>query len=158
MGDGYNFKQLKEAILKFSEAEDWETARKEWALVGIYETDEEQTCLCGHHPIIEICEIANSITNSRADVGNHCVKRFLGFRSDLIFNALKRIQKDPTKSLNADAIAFFRERGLLSAWEYEFLQDTMRLRSFSDKQLAQRQRINRKIIAAVARRGFQGPG
>jgi hypothetical protein len=93
MNDGYNFIQLKKEILSLSKAEDWETARKEWALVEDYEADEPETCLCGHFPIIEICEIRNRVTNALAEVGNRCVKRFLGFRSDLIFDALKRIRK-----------------------------------------------------------------
>lgn len=57
--------------------------------------------------------------------GTRCVKRFLGLRSDLIFAAIKQIRKDITKSLKADAIVFFRERGLLTSWEYNFLQDTL---------------------------------
>jgi hypothetical protein len=158
MGDGYNFEQLKREILERSEARDWETARKEWALVTIYEVGEPDTCLCGHYPIVEICGLKNRVTGADADVGNVCVKRFLGFRSDLIFQAIKRIQKDIGKSLNADAIAFFRQRGLLSDWDYGFLQNTMRKRQLSGAQEAQRIRINHKVLAAVAKRGFQDPG
>src|SRR5665647_3036704 len=99
MGDGYNFKVLSAKILKLSKATDWETARKEWALIDIHESDEPETCLCEHFPIIEICEIRNNVTQHRTEVGNVCVKRFLGIRSDLIFAALKRIKKDSNKSL-----------------------------------------------------------
>jgi hypothetical protein len=158
VGDGYNFTQLKNEILARSRATDWETARKEWALLTVYEVGEPDTCLCGHYPIIEICEIENRVTKSRVDVGNVCIKRFLGFRSDLIFAGLKRIQKDLEKSLNADAVAFFYERGALTDWEYSFLQNTMRKRKLSSSQVAQRRRINQKILGAVAKRGFRGPG
>ena len=158
MGDGYNFEHLKREILKRSEAHEWETARKEWALITIYEVGEPDTCLCGHYPIIEICGLKNRLNGAEADVGNVCVKRFLGFRSDLIFQAIKRIQKDITKSLNADATAFFRERGLLNDWDYGFLQNTLRKRKLSGPQETQRVRINRKVLAAVAKRGFRGPG
>lgn len=155
--DGYNFRQLRDAILPLSEASNWETARKEWSLVDIYEADEPQTCRCGHFPIIEICQITNRVTGRSTEVGNVCVKRFLGIRSDLIFTSLKKIRNDLTKSLNADSIAFFREKGLLSAWEYNFLQNTMRKRKLSQKQLAIRKEINQKVLSAVAKRGFQGP-
>lgn len=158
MGEGHNFRQLKEAILALSAATDWEVARKEWSLVDISEADEPQTCLCGHFPIVEICTIANRVTNRQAEIGNRCVKRFLGLRSDLIFTAIKRIRKDIEKSLNADAIVFFHERGLLNAWEYGFLNDTMSKRSLSESQKAIRIELNRKVLEAVARRGFQGPG
>jgi hypothetical protein len=156
-GGSHSFARLRTAILKLSKATDWETARKEWTLRTIYDSDEPDTCLCGHHPIIEICEIENRLTGERADVGNVCIKRFLGFRSDLIFEALKRIRKDITKSLNADAIAFFRERSAIDDWEYGFLQDTQHKRSLSDRQVATRVRINQKVLAAVQHRGFRGP-
>lgn len=139
-----------------SQATDWETARKEWALVDIIEADEPETCLCGHYPIMEICEIRNRVTGITAEVGNVCVKRFLGVRSDLIFTAVKKIRKDIEKSLNADSIAFFKQRGLLNDWEYGFLQDTMRKRNLSFKQMEARIKINRKVLAAISKRGFQG--
>lgn len=158
MGEGHNFKQLKEAILTLSSASDWEAARKEWSLVDISEADEPQTCQCGHFPIVEICTIANRVTKHRAEIGNRCVKRFLGLRSDLIFAAIKRIRKDIEKSLNADAIVFFYERGFFNAWEYGFLNDTMNKRSLSGPQMATRLKLNHKVLEAVSRRGFQGPG
>lgn len=157
MGEGFNERKLKAEILRLSQASDWETARKEWSLVGIFEADDPETCLCGHHPIIEVCELHNRITNHAADVGNVCVKRFLGLRSDLIFQALKRVRKEPDKSLNADAIVFFKERKLLTDWDYRFLQSTMRKRNLTFKQLETRRQINQKVIQAVGQRGFQGP-
>lgn len=157
LGEGHNFRQLRDAILALSSASEWEVARKEWSLVDVTEADEPETCLCGHTPIIEICTIANRVIGRRAEVGNRCVKRFLGVRSDLIFTAIKRIHKDITKSLNADAIAFFNERGLFNSWQYGFLQDTMTKRQLSAAQLAKRRTINEKILNAVGRRGFQAP-
>jgi hypothetical protein len=157
MGEGYNFEQLRERILAFSEAKDWEVARKEWALVDVYQSGEPDTCLCGHFPIVEICVISNRITKKSTEVGNVCVRRFLGFRSDLIFSAIKKIRKDPTKSLNADAITFFRDRSLLTTWEYGFLQNTKSKRNLTPAQLETRKRINNKVLVAVARRGFRGP-
>jgi hypothetical protein len=136
MGDGYNFQQLKAEILSRSRATDWAVAKREWKLVDISEADEAETCLCGHFPIIELCTIHNTTTGSSVDVGNVCVKRFLGFRSDLIFDALKRIRKDINKSLGAEATVFFHGRRVLNDWEYGFQQDTMRKRDLSLKQRA----------------------
>jgi hypothetical protein len=76
MGDGYNFATLKASILALSQATDWEVAKKEWALVEIYEADQPETCLCDHTPIIEICTIRNRLNSNNADVGNVCVKRY----------------------------------------------------------------------------------
>jgi hypothetical protein len=157
MGDSYNFQQLKAHILPLSKADIWEMAAKEWSLTGIHEADEPETCPCGHFPIMEICSIHNRVTGHSTEVGNICVKRFLGLRSDLIFTSLKRIRKDPAKSLNADAIAFFHERRVLNEWEYNFCQNTMRLRSLTSAQLGKRQDINQKVLAVIKKRGFQGP-
>ncbi len=158
MGDGYNFQRLKAAILKLSQAQDWETAKKEWSLRTIFEADEPDTCLCGHHPIMEICEITNRVTGKSAEVGNVCVKRFLGLRSDLVFTALKRIRADIDKSLNPDAIAYFKSKGVFTDWEYGFLENTHSKRKLSPAQADMRRTINKKVLAAVERRGFQGPG
>lgn len=154
MSDGYNFETLKREILSRSKATDWEVAKKEWRLVAISEADEPETCLCSHFPIIELCTISNRITGASVDVGNVCVKRFLGFRSDLIFASLKRIRKDIEASVGADATAFFHEQGIINDWEYGFQQSTMRKRNLSAAQMATRIKINRKIIASIQRRGI----
>jgi hypothetical protein len=157
MGDGHNFKQLQKHILSLSKATDWETARKEWGFTDVVEAEEPDTCPCGHFPIVELCQISNRITYRSTEVGNRYVRRFLGVRSDLIFSAIKSIRKDNSKSLNADAIAFFHGRGVLNNWEYAFLQDTMRTRSLSAAQSAKRKSISEKVLSAVVRRGFRGP-
>jgi hypothetical protein len=154
VSDGYNFLQLKTEILKLSHATVWGVAKKEWKLVEISEAVEPETCLCGHFPIIELCTIHNNTTRKSVDVGNICIKRFLGFRSDLIFASLKRIRIDTTKSVGADAAVFFHERGVINSWEYGFVQDTMHKRILSQKQRASRMSINQKIITSVRRRGI----
>uniref|UniRef100_A0A7C4EKK5 Uncharacterized protein n=1 Tax=Fundidesulfovibrio putealis TaxID=270496 RepID=A0A7C4EKK5_9BACT len=153
MEEGYNFKVLQQNILALSHAAEWQIARKEWHLVGITESEEPETCLCGHYPIIELCTIKNIVTSNVADVGNRCVKRFLGLDSDKIFTALKRIRKDPTKSLNADSIVFFKGTRTITSWEYDFLTNTQGKRKLSSRQLETRININNKILASVARRG-----
>jgi hypothetical protein len=155
MGEGYNFEVLRAEILKRSRATEWETARKEWALIDIYDSSENETCLCGHYPIREICIIRNKITAETTEVGNVCVKRFLGIRSDLIFKALKRIKKNPGRSLNADAIVFFYRARAFNDWEYNFLQNTKAIRILSAAQLRTRLELNRRVLDAVARRGLQ---
>jgi hypothetical protein len=156
MGEGYNFQQLRAEILKRSRATEWDVAPLEWALTEVYEADEDETCLCGHFPIREICVIHNSVTHESTEVGNVCVKRFLGLRSDLIFQALKRIRKDPTKSLNKDSIVFFHEKNLFNSREYTFLQSTLKKSNLSSAQIRWRVAINERLLDAIARRGFQG--
>lgn len=154
MGDGYNFEQLKAAILRLSHATNWEVAKKEWRLIEVSEADQPEACLCGHYPIIELCTIANKATGKSVDVGNVCVKRFLGFRSDLIFRSLKKIRSDMDKAIGPDATVFFYERGVINEWEYDFQQSTMRKRSLTIKQLQIRRSINEKVLASIKRRGL----
>lgn len=151
---GHNFQKLRSGILACSEAQDWETAKKEWKLTQVYEVDEPETCLCGHTPIIEICVLTNLLNGHTAEVGNRCVKRFLGLRSDLIFAGMKRIRKDISKSLNADATVFLHDRGIINDWEYGFQNNTHRKRVLTGKQLETRQSINRKVLAYIRRRGL----
>lgn len=83
---------LFKEIIALSVANTWDQARLEWSLQEIYFSEEPQTCLCGHVPIIEICTIGNKLSDNCTEVGNCCVKMFLGLPSDLIFQGVKRIE------------------------------------------------------------------
>jgi hypothetical protein len=155
MAEGYNFERLRDAIFPLSQGDDWAAAKKEWELVHISQADpdEPETCLCGHHPILELCEIRNRLTDNTAIVGNQCVRRFLGMESEALFRGIRRIRKDNSKSMGADLAVWLFERGLISRWEYEFQGSTTRKRNLSDKQQQHRQRINQKALQAIKRRG-----
>lgn len=156
MVDGYNFERLRDAILTMSKADDWLTAKLEWELVNISqaEPDEPETCLCGQHPILELCEIKNRLTLRMAIVGNQCVKRFLGLESEALFRGIRRIRKDSDKSMGSELAVWLHERGLITQWEYDFLGSTSRKRILTDKQLRHRQHINQKALRAIRRRGL----
>jgi hypothetical protein len=70
--------QLAQAMLPLSVADSWQQAKLEWTLAEVYRQDDPETCLCGHYPIIEICVLENKKNGNRAEVGNVCVKKFLG--------------------------------------------------------------------------------
>lgn len=143
--------KLIENILARSSHLDWDRAKSEWALKEVYEAEEPETCLCGHYPIIEICILLNSHNKNTAIVGNCCVKKFIGLPSDKIFQAVKRVRKDKTKGLNAEAIQHAHDKGWINKWEFDFSIDTMRKRNLSDKQLATRIKINEKMMRNMKR-------
>jgi hypothetical protein len=143
--------RLIEEIIKLSVANTWDEAKLEWQLAEIYHQEEPDTCLCGHFPINEICVLRNKRNNSTTEVGNICVKKFLGLPSELIFQALRRIAKDETRALNAEAIDHAFHKGWINSWEKKFYFNTMRKRNFSDKQLAKRIEINRKVLNRTRR-------
>lgn len=139
------FKLVKE-IVSLSISGNWEIAKTEWQLNEIYFSDEPETCLCGHYPIIELCELKNTKNKNVATVGNCCVKKFIGLPSDKIFQAIKRIKKDDCKSLNGEAIELAYSKNWISQWEYNFYCDTFRKRKLSDKQMLKRKQINEKVL------------
>lgn len=143
--------QLTAEIINRSNAHTWDAAKLEWALLEVYEADEPETCLCGHFPIIELCVLHNKQNNSQATVGNCCVKKFIGLPSDKIFQAVKRIRKDLSKSLNAEAVDHAFTRGWLSEWERTFYFDIMRKRSLTAKQKAKKQQVNELVLSRMKR-------
>ncbi len=138
--------RLTSEIIARSTSKVWDQAKREWRLIEVYESDTPETCLCGHFPIIEICVLKNSTTNTVVDVGNCCVKKFIGINSPLIFEGLKRVQKDVTAALNEAAIDYAVDRKWINSWEEGFLRDTMRKRSLTGSQIATRTKINTKVI------------
>lgn len=149
----HNFAVLKAGILEMSAADKWETAKDEWQLTHIYQSGFSKTCLCGHNPIMEICVLHNETTGKTTEVGNQCVKRFLGLRSDLIFTGVKRVKENVTKSLNAEATQFFFDQNVLNDWEYEFQMNTINRRKMTPRQRDIRRKINEKVVEFVEKSG-----
>jgi len=144
--------KLTQGIIELSEAKTWDAAKLEWKLAEIYEADEPETCLCGHFPIIEICILSNIINTNSTNVGNCCVKKFMGLPSDKIFTAVKRVRKDNEKSLNAEAIEYAFEKNWINDWEKSFYLDIMRKRNLSTKQLETKIKINMKLAHNMKRK------
>ena len=152
MGDGFNLVNLKREILKRSESDIWDAAKLEWNLASVYDADEPQRCLCDHYPIVEVCIIRNKKTGLLAEVGNVCVTKFLGINADKIFGAIKRVKSDIDRALNPEAIELFYDLKVLNDWERKFYLDTWRKNAgLSVLQLGTRQKVNRKVLANMAR-------
>lgn len=144
--------KLASAIIALSDAENWDAAKLEWALQEVYEAGEPETCLCGHFPIIELCILKNKRNGNHATVGNCCVKKFVGLPSDKIFRAVKRVRKDTSKSLNAEAIKHAFNRGWITEWERDFYFNIMRKRILTAKQASKKQQINELVLQRMKRR------
>lgn len=139
---------LKKHILALSQAQDFTQACKEWRLIGIYLTEEWDYCPCGQE-IKEHCEIANRTTGAETFVGNVCINRFIPLNTATLFAGLKRIQANRTANVNEDLIAHAEARGLLFPNEGAFLRQTARKRILSTKQLAWKEKINRRILEGI---------
>lgn len=129
----------------------WDAAKLEWALHEVYEAEAPDTCLCGHFPIIELCVLRNKLNSKLATVGNCCVKKFIGLPSDLIFQAVKRVRGDATKSLNGESLAHAKEKGWINQWEYDFYLKVMRKRNLTTKQAEKKFQVNEKFMRNMRR-------
>ena len=145
-----NFELLSEHILSLSVSPIWEIARDEWGLAGIYLSETPEQCPCSQYPIYEICTIRNARNGNETDVGNVCVKQFVGIDSSSVFDCIKRIKQDIRRPLGTRAIEFFHEGGTLTDWEAGFLADTLRKRNISVRQEAMRVKLNQKILNAAS--------
>lgn len=141
--------KLSQGIIELSDASNWDQAKLEWSLDSIYKEEEPDTCLCGHFPIIEICILKNRLNANTAVVGNCCVKKFIGLPSDKIFQAVKRVRSDDTKSLNAETIDHAFRNHWINDWEYQFYMDVLRKRNLSAKQLTKKKQVNTKILSRI---------
>ncbi len=155
-GDSHNFEQLKAHILPLSEAKDFSIARAEWELVGVEISDEFDHCPCGKE-IKEHCYIKNKINGNSTYVGNVCINRFIGIDTGSLFDGLKRIASDDSANANRDLIIHAYKLGYIYEGEFKFLMEARLKRKLSDKQIAWKQKINRRIInqTVVHRRGQQ---
>jgi hypothetical protein len=142
---GHNFERLKAHILPLSNAQDFSAARKEWTLIGIEVSEEFDSCPCGQE-IKEHCYIRNQVNGNTTYVGNVCINRFIGIETGNLFAGLKRIAVDDTVNANEDLIIHAYRFGYIYESEYKFLMDTRRKRKLSAKQVAWKQKINRRIL------------
>lgn len=140
-----NFQLFKEIVKLSIEKINFDIARKEWFKIFIY-NEQDNTCLCGHHPITECIIIQNIFNNNRTIIGNCCIELILDTKFTFIFNDLKKITKNINKSLSEKGINFYFSENLINKWEYDFCLDTRLKRELSFKQLEIRKRINNKIL------------
>lgn len=145
-----SFSQLSAEIIHLSRSPNWTEARREWILADVAESDESETCLCGHYPIRELCTITNSVNGAVATVGNCCVHLFMGLPSHMISVGIKRIRNDPEKAMNKALIDYAYAHHWIDDWQADFCRSTCHKRRLSERQLAMRARINGDVLRRMA--------
>lgn len=140
-----NFESLIAHIMPMSVASTFGAACREWQLFKIEYNDDFDNCPCGQD-IKELCYIRNSLTGHETYVGNVCINRFMGISTGNLFEGLRRIAKDHKANANEDLIIHSFKFGYIHESEYKFLMDTRRKRNLSPKQLAWKEKINRRIL------------
>jgi hypothetical protein len=146
-----SYKLIKE-ILSRSESKDWDSAKLEWDFVSVFESEVEETCLCGHYPIKNICIIENLKNGNSVEIGNCCVKKFIDVDiGDKVILSRRRIKDDITKGLNEITLDYLYDNDIINDWEYNFSLNTKLKRRLSGKQSEVRKKINNKFLKFTSR-------
>jgi len=147
--------ELHYQIILRSEAKVWDKARGEWKLNDVWISKEPETCLCGHRPIKEICEIKNRLNGRTTEVGNCCVKHFGLERKDAVFNSIKRVKGGKSSSFNEETIELAHDLRIISDRDREFYLNIWRKNddSLSDAQLKWKRDINRSLLSRFVKTG-----
>ena len=140
------YKLIKE-IISLSQSQYWDDAKLEWNFEYVYQSDEHQTCLCGHYPIRNICVLGNKLNNVQTEVGNCCVNKFLGIDDgNKIFISITRLKGDLSKSMSAEVVEYLRKKNILNEVEYGFYTNKLKARNLTLKQLNFKKKINQKFL------------
>ena len=96
--------------------------------------------------------LVNKINGRTVTVGNHCVTKFFELPAEKIFQAFKRVGRDPTKSLNAEAVQHAFKVGWIDPYERKFYLDILSKRKgmrgkwkLSEKQTRMKTKINARV-------------
>lgn len=142
----YNEKNLKNRIIASSTATTWEEAKTEWYLSEIVNQPLHKPayCLCGHK-IFVVNSMHNVKNNNITHVGSCCVKKFMGWRPNLIVRCINAVKKEKLHALNQATIDFVKERGWLSDEDIQYLMDTRS--TPPNDYMDRRRRINADVLA-----------
>lgn len=143
-----NRDRLEEQIIALSVADTFNAARVEWSLARIEYHEDWDNCPCGKE-IKELCFIRNGKNFNETYVGNVCIKNFMGISTGNLFDGLRRIMGNSEANANEDLIHYAKRMGFLYDKEYTFLMQTKNKRKLSSKQLAWKQKINRRILKKI---------
>ncbi|AEP10303.1 conserved hypothetical protein [Micavibrio aeruginosavorus ARL-13] len=84
-------------------------------------------------------------------MGNICVKKFMGLDSDKIFQSVKRIKKDVTKSLSAEALQYAFQKNWIFLKDRDFYISIMKKRLLTEKQLKWKKDINLRVLSRLSK-------
>ncbi|MDD3878151.1 MAG: hypothetical protein PHT69_16145 [Bacteroidales bacterium] len=139
--------KLTEEIIKLSNSQFWDKAKLEWCFEYAYYSEENETCLCGHSPIRNICVIKNTENENITEVGNCCINKFLGIKdANKIFTSIKKLKENISNSMSKEALVYLKSNNQLNSFEYSFYHSIIRKKILSDKQQDIKLKINRKFI------------
>jgi hypothetical protein len=140
--------KLFNEIVSLSNSDTWDIAKNEWAFDSVYESEEPQTCLCGHFPVVNICVIRNTVNNNITEVGNCCVKKFFNISDgDAIIASIKKLKKEISRSISIEALNYIYQKKVITEWEYSFYTSIHKKRSLTERQIDNKEKINNNFLS-----------
>lgn len=137
---------LKRRVLEKSVSQDLVTAINEWSFNFVFQRDNSR-CLC-NHPIKNVCVIKNLKNGTTTEVGNCCVKNFMGIKEgDEILASILRLKKDNSKNIGGRALDFIRKRNIvLEKNDFDFYTKVSKKRCTYKHELEKKKEINDRFI------------
>lgn len=114
-------------VLEHSVSNTWEEAKREWHHIGSH-LEPESNCICGHE-ILEVCNIENNINGAILNVGNVCVRKFMGIDRRHDFKLIKK------ELIDSQLFSELIYNDVLTNWEVDFYNSIKRKRKLSNRQL-----------------------
>jgi hypothetical protein len=137
--------QLIQEIIKRSVYKTWDLAKTEWTIDSVYYSNKYKKCLCGHYPIKEVIILENVNNQEKVIIGNCCVNKFFGEKKyNKYFKAIKE------GKINEMVIKVSYDKKIINEVEYNFLTNTWRKRSLTEKQFDWFQYLKNKIISQLS--------
>jgi hypothetical protein len=135
-------------ILKHSNSNNYYDAINEWIYMSSYECH-GSNCICGQD-IVEVCCIHNIFNSNSLEIGNVCVRQFIGGciqeENEINWWILKSFKKNNLFSIKENYLERFFIKGVINDWEFKFYSNVTGKRKLSYKQGISKLVINNKII------------
>lgn len=109
-----NHERLVQEVMERSKSKDKFWSFHEWDEVFTYvltSDDEPETWFCDKHPIYEIFELRNRVTDEEIIIGNVCIRRFWnGDKLEKVFSDYKKVKKYIKKRLSQSTLDYMQAK------------------------------------------------
>lgn len=140
---------LQRAVIRLSESQSWNEAKKEWRMASYYYVPEYITCPCSPRAVHNITVLVNKFNFNELLVCNSCSERYFACKdSSTIENSVWRLKKNVVSSMNRISLDYLLKNRVIDAVEHYNYEKLRGLRACSkdDIILVIRKQTNVKLI------------
>lgn len=144
-------RKLRKAVLAESVSDEWELAKKEWAVLEVLYKKEPSSCACNHE-IFWRHIIYNLHTKAQIRVGSCCVEHF-GTHLEAMPEAMKRnlrkMRDNDDVYPTMTTVDYYHDIGILAMKDRNFYNSIHKKRNLSPAQLKWKRDIARRVRKAA---------